>query len=172
MRVSGPIRAIGAASLAMIVLDACTAPRQTAGETSARVAAPEAVADSRARTPMAGTDDRDKAGGVTIATWQRPVPNPGVVGSAAALASGTLILRNNCLLLEWEGGRTILPVFPSDRIQWDAAALTLTHEGRRYRVGDPISIGGGGVRRDSPAVAAIAEIDARCGADSVWFVGG
>lgn len=166
---------IRATSVALMMLGGCAERQEGAA------AAAAAAAVRQGEIPEGGDEDGlsvaspavgEVADGVVIATWERAASASGVVGSALALAQGRLVLRDHCLLLTAPDGRTILPVFPSDRVRWDAPSRTLIHQGRNYRPGDQITIGGGGVRKDSPAMTRIAGLVDRCAPDMVFVVGG
>lgn len=58
---------------------------------------------------------------------------------------GTLTLENGCVYVVSPDGHRTLPVFPADRVGWDARTETLTYGGSDYAMGDEIAAGGGWV---------------------------
>lgn len=63
--------------------------------------------------------------------------------SMQALAHGVLVREDGCLYVG-SGPHRLLPVFPRGRVRWDGVVLTFN--GREYRLGDEIFLGGGFVR--------------------------
>ena len=57
-----------------------------------------------------------------------------------AAAEGTLELTDGCIMLSSDDAK-MLPVFPAEEIEWDGE--TLSYQGRNYRPGDRIEVGGG-----------------------------
>lgn len=58
-----------------------------------------------------------------------------------AALEGTLLADRGCLVVGREQGHRGLVVFRAEDINWDGD--TLTHEGRRYRLGDRVDLMGG-----------------------------
>ena len=73
----------------------------------------------------------------------------GTVGGAAARLEGILSLAGNCLVVTTASGSKAQPVFPAGRARWDSSARVLEYGGKTYRLGESITLGGGGV--GSPA---------------------
>ena len=74
---------------------------------------------------------------------------PGPVGGAAARFDGVLSRLGGCLIVTAPNGIRVQPVFPAGKARWDEAAGTLSYGGRQYRLGDTITLGGGGVASPS-----------------------
>lgn len=98
------------------------------------VVGPGPTASSEAMTPLA--------------SYRRGVPESGVATSATALLTGTLALRDGCLVIDVDGGPTVQPVFPAGDARWDEAARRLAFGGAGYGLGDAVAVGGGGVTSD------------------------
>lgn len=97
-------------------------------------------------------------------------PPDGPVGGAAARIDGVLLRVRGCLVVATDSGVRVQPVFPAGKAHWNAATGTLSFEGRQYRPGDRITLGGGGV--GSPAAygrEAGVEI-APCEVGDLWAV--
>jgi hypothetical protein len=66
--------------------------------------------------------------------------------SMAMLLEGTLEISNGCLVVRPdEVGDDVVVAFPRSLVEWDASTGVLTYGGMEYRIGDPVSMGGGGV---------------------------
>jgi hypothetical protein len=97
-------------------------------------------------------------------------PLDGPVGGAMARIDGVLSRVRGCLVVDYDGGVRLHPVFPADKAQWNPATGTLSFAGRLYRLGDRITLGGG--RVTSPSAyrrEAGAEI-APCEVSELWVV--
>jgi hypothetical protein len=89
-----------------------------------------------------------------------------------ALATGTLRITDECVVLEGAGGGIELLVWPVDRTSWDARARMITLrnlDGRTstFRDGDQVQLGGGGGVRATDWIAPPAP---SCPID-YWYVG-
>jgi hypothetical protein len=71
------------------------------------------------------------------------------VGGATAILDGVLSRVGNCLIVTAPNGTRVQPVFLAGTATWDAEAETLVYRGKNYRLGDRISLGGGGVAPSS-----------------------
>lgn len=67
-----------------------------------------------------------------------------IIGDAAAL-SGTLKLRDGCLVIASTTTYDTQPVFHYYSVQWNFDQKTLTYDGKMYALGDMIHLSGGGV---------------------------
>jgi hypothetical protein len=67
------------------------------------------------------------------------------VGGATAILNGVLSRVGNCLVVTAPNGIRVQPFFLAGTERWDAASETLVMRGKNYRLGDRISLGGGGV---------------------------
>jgi hypothetical protein len=81
-----------------------------------------------------------------IARWQGPdrgnatqPPSP----QLSAITRGKLAVVRNCLVILTGGAKPIVPIFPYGKGQWDSVSQTFRHDGKSYRLGDEISLGGG-----------------------------
>jgi len=97
-------------------------------------------------------------------------PPKGPVGGAAALINGVLLRVRGCLVVETGGGVRVQPVFPAGKAQWNAATGTLIFEGREYRPGDRITLGGGGVTSPSAYRREAGVEIAPCEVSRLWAV--
>lgn len=62
------------------------------------------------------------------------------------LLEGTLEIDNGCLVVRAdETGDEFVVAFPRSLVEWDASAGVLTYGGVEYRIGDHVTMGGGGV---------------------------
>ncbi|MFW2513226.1 hypothetical protein ACNI3K_05560 [Demequina sp. SO4-13] len=76
--------------------------------------------------------------GAPVATWEWNAE-----GADQALLEGELALEDGCVYVVSSDGLRTLPVFPVDRVGWDADAETLTYGGAEFEMGDAIAAGGG-----------------------------
>jgi hypothetical protein len=76
-------------------------------------------------------------------------PTDGAVGGAAARIDGVLSRVRGCLAVDSNGGHQLHPVFPAGKAQWNPGTGTLSFAGKLYRLGDRITLGGGGVASPS-----------------------
>lgn len=67
----------------------------------------------------------------------------GSSGGLASLVSGTLEVRQHCLVVITDSGTVAQPIFPSYNIVWNEANNILNHKGKQYKGGDHIELGGG-----------------------------
>jgi len=97
-------------------------------------------------------------------------PPDGPVGGAAARIDGVLARVRGCLVVDPDGGARLHPVFPAGKARWDPATGALSFAGRLYRLGDRITLGGGGVAsRSAYSREAGVEI-APCEVSDLWVV--
>lgn len=73
---------------------------------------------------------------------QRPKSGEAVGGYTAAL-SGTLRVKENCVVIILKNGSAVQPIFASYTVVWNDTTNTLIHNGKQYREGDDIYLGGG-----------------------------
>ncbi|MCJ7827309.1 MAG: hypothetical protein MUP36_03625 [Demequinaceae bacterium] len=70
--------------------------------------------------------------------------------SMAALLEGTLAIHSGCLVVvPDELGDAIIVAFPRSLVEWDASTGVLTYGGVEYRIGDHVSMGGGGLETNA-----------------------
>jgi hypothetical protein len=81
--------------------------------------------------------EKQRGGGqpVEVATYASGAP------AFMSLLRGVLVVHQGCLVVGDDQGRSVLVVFRAQDIDWDGEVLT--YEGRRYRLGDSIDLGGG-----------------------------
>jgi hypothetical protein len=121
----------------------------------------------RGATP---TPDRE-ATGIRLSYWGvGSAPPEGPIGGAAARMDGTLTRVGGCLVVESDGGVRLHPVFPAGTARWDPDAGTLGFEGRTYRPGDRITLGGGGVASPSAYGREAGVEIAPCEVGELWVV--
>ena len=83
-----------------------------------------------------------------VATFVRPKPKPNEIPTCMAAAlSGRLKVQGSCLVIA-NGNDYTQPIFEKSSINWDEASKTLTFEGKKYKEGDEIRVGGGGLPTD------------------------
>ena len=137
--------------LASLLLAALAGCQTGVGTRSPDVAADEPASVDAApdRIPSPGATPPDAIDSTEpLATYRRAEPDGGIRASATARLTGVLALRDDCLVLDVEGGPPVQPVFPADEVRWDAASRQLAYAGRSYRLGDEVTVGGGGVESD------------------------
>lgn len=106
-----------------------------------------------------------------IATYRVEPPRPGgVASSALARIDGTLAEKGGCLVIAGAGGAAVQPVFPEGKARWDAAAGSLVLGGRTYRLGSPITVGGGGVGDEAAFAAKAGVTIPPCAGASLFIV--
>lgn len=88
-----------------------------------------------------------------------------------ATMSGRLVTSGGCLAIAPGGGAPMVLVLPYGRGTWDAAAEVLTLDGKSYRRGDPIVVGGGSVPRDSDRLTSAPSMIPPCGGAMLFLVG-
>ena len=69
-----------------------------------------------------------------VATFVRPKPKPNEIPT--------------CMAAALSGNDYTQPIFEKSSINWDEASKTLTFEGKKYKEGDEIRVGGGGLPTD------------------------
>lgn len=83
-----------------------------------------------------------------VATFIRPKPKPNEIPTCMAAAlSGRLKVQGSCLVIA-NGNDYTQPIFEKSSINWDEASKTLTFQGKKYKEGDEIRVGGGGLPTD------------------------
>jgi hypothetical protein len=97
-------------------------------------------------------------------------PADGPVGGAAARIDGVLSRVGGCLVVDSDGGVRVHPVFPAGKARWNPATGTLSFEGREYRPGDRITLGGGGVASSSAYRREAGVEIAPCEISDLWVV--
>jgi hypothetical protein len=102
--------------------------------------------------------------GVGVTPSDEPVAGP------AARFDGILSRVGGCLVVESDGGVPLHPVFPAGKAQWDPDTGTLGFAGRLYRLGDRITIGGGGVTSPSTYRREAGVEIAPCEVSDLWVV--
>jgi hypothetical protein len=148
--------------IAMLV-SAC----QVGGPKAADPAAPAAGATRDAGTNMTA---RQSTGGPMIATYRPERPKGGIPASALALVEGRLAELDGCLVIAREGGVSVQPVFPDGSARWDEGARRLIFNGAAYRIGDKITVGGGGVGDEAKYSARPGVSIPQCRAGSLFIV--
>jgi hypothetical protein len=97
-------------------------------------------------------------------------PPDGPVAGAAARIDGVLSRVRGCLVVDPDGGARLHPVFPAGKARWDPATGTLSFAGRLYRLGDRITLGGGGVTSPSAYRREAGVEIAPCEVSDLWVV--
>lgn len=83
-----------------------------------------------------------------VATFIRPKPKPNEIPTCMAAAlSGRLKVHGSCLVIA-NGNDYTQPIFEKSSINWDESSKTLTFQGKKYKEGDEIRVGGGGLPTD------------------------
>lgn len=104
-----------------------------------------------------------------LSYWGIGVSRPaGAIGGAAARIDGVLSRLGSCLIVA-AGETRVHAVFPMTKARWDEGTGTLSFGGRNYRVGDRITLGGGGASpaiKDHPSDLDIAP----CEVSRLWIV--
>jgi hypothetical protein len=98
------------------------------------------------------------------------VPPDGPVAGAAARIDGVLSRVGGCLVVAIDGGTRLHPVFPAAKAQWNSATGTLSLAGAQYRLGDRITLGGGGVASPSAYRGEAGVEIAPCEVSDLWVV--
>jgi hypothetical protein len=120
----------------------------------------------QAATPERGPDTTE----IRLSFWGVGVaPSDGPVGGATARMDGVLSRVRGCLVVDSGGGVRLHPVFPAGAAQWNPSTGTLSFAGRLYRLGDRITLGGGGVTPSVFRREAGIEI-APCEVSDLWVV--
>lgn len=148
----------------IFLASACTKSEQRSAETSKAVnavtAAPSAFANAKPanttqplppdETVLSRATDASLPpaplayfdhGGVYIATYKYLETYRRLVALRGAWG-GPFVLANDCLLVEVAKGENILTIFGADQIGWNTQSTTLSINGKPYRVGDRIELGG------------------------------
>lgn len=106
-----------------------------------------------------------------LSLWGMGVPRQdGLVGGLAARLNGVLSQLGGCLVVTAGNGFRVQPVFPAGKAQWNQAAGTLTLSGKDYRLGDRITLGGGGVTSPSGYRREAGVEIAACEVSDLWAV--
>jgi len=108
---------------------------------------------------------------IRLSYWGVGMAPPGgpVVG-AAARTYGVLARVRGCLVVDPDGGARLHPVFPAGKARWNPDTGTLSFAGRLYRLGDRITLGGGGVASPSAYRREAGVEIAPCGVSDLWVV--
>ncbi|MGP5337934.1 hypothetical protein [Psychrobacter maritimus] len=109
-----------------------------------------------------------------IATWS---PNK-TDGRYMALVSGYLTVVNNCLALTRDSkelttkDNTYLLVLADDSFSWDVDKEILLFEGKPYKIGDELYLGGGAFTYPNANITDQVEVSwIECGLDKGWLGG-
>lgn len=94
------------------------------------------------------------------------------VGGAASAFDGTLSRLGGCLVVTSGNGTRVQPVFPAGKATWDTATETLAFGGKRYGLGDRITLGGGGVASSSAYAREVGVQIVDCEAGELFVVSG
>lgn len=109
--------------------------------------------------------------GIRLSYWGAGVPpRQGPTGGAAAVFRGVLSRAGGCLVVTAPNGIQVQPVFPAGKAIWDEAAHKLVFQGRSYRTGDRIELGGGEVSSPSAYARETGVELAPCAVGRVWSV--
>lgn len=94
-------------------------------------------------------DKKDRIASTSkLATYElEPLKAGEVRSSALALVSGKLLVKDSCLVIQTDG-KFLQPVFPFEKTIWDDEKGLLIFNGKQYREGDDINLGGGGVSNE------------------------
>ncbi|MEV0621909.1 hypothetical protein AB0I81_51920 [Nonomuraea sp. NPDC050404] len=109
---------------------------------------------------IACTTGGEPTAAAPFATYDRSRPGVG----DAALMTATLVMDRGCLYADGDGQRW-LPVFPAAATEWDAAARTLTVDGRTVALGRSTELGGGTARAEI-----ITSAPQGCDRSRIWLV--
>ena len=96
-----------------------------------------------------------------------PLPEGAVRGYMLAIAEGRLAIRDDCLVVETEGGGLLQPLMSTEDATWDDARQVLRFGARDYAIGDTIRMGGGGITRANLPARTAAAIPP-CGEAQLW----
>ncbi len=141
------------AATGLVILSLAIAACTTGGQTP--VEGPmESPVESSVESPV------ETSAAAPFAAYDRSEPGVG----DAALLTAILVLDRGCLYADSEGRRW-LPVFPAAGTEWDAAARTLTMDGRTAVLGQTVELGGGTARAD-----VITSAPEGCDRSRVWLV--
>jgi hypothetical protein len=132
-------RKLTLAALAFLA-QGCQQPEQGLGNIPQATATESQDAMPEAESPTTGT---------SLSFWGVGLPQGGPVGGAAARLDGVLSRLGGCLVVTASNGKRVQPVFPAGKAHWDESTATLSFGGRKYRAGDSITLGGGGVSSPS-----------------------
>ena len=109
-----------------------------------------------------------------IATWS---PNK-TDGRYMALVSGYLTVVNNCLALTRDSeelttkDNTYLLVLADDSFSWDVDKKILLFEGKPYKIGDELYLGGGAFTYPNANITDQVKVNwIECGLDKGWLGG-
>ena len=109
-----------------------------------------------------------------IATWSPTKYN----GRFTAMVSGYLTVVNNCLALTRDSkelttkDNTYLLVLADTSFSWDADKEILLFEGKPYKIGDELYLGGGAFTYPNPNIADQVKVSwIECGLDKGWLGG-
>ena len=97
-------------------------------------------------------------------------PRQGAAGGAAARLSGVLSRVDGCLVVTAPNGIRVQPVFPAGKAVWDEASGALIFQGKTYRPGDRIDLGGGGITSPSAYARQPGVEIAPCPESNLWAV--
>lgn len=103
---------------------------------------------------------------IVVATRKAPRGN---AASPSGLVSGTLLVRNDCLVLVGPTGVTTLPIFREGSAEFDFPSGTLSYSGRIHRLGERTTLPGGHLPKGSPALSAHRAVIERCATDDVFM---
>lgn len=79
-----------------------------------------------------------------IAFFEAHKPKSGEsVGGYTATLSGTLRVKENCVVIVLENGSAVQPIFASYTVVWNNTKNILIYNSEQYRDGDYIRLGGG-----------------------------
>jgi hypothetical protein len=137
---------------------------------------PEAEPRNSSSPPLeqgqAATPERDReTTEIRLSYWGVGMaPSDGPVGGAAARVDGVLSRVRGCLVIDVDGGLRLHPVFPAGKARWNPATGTLSFAGRLYRLGDRITVGGGGVALPSTYRREAGVEIAPCEVTDLWVV--
>jgi hypothetical protein len=90
-----------------------------------------------------------------------------------AMGGGVLAISNNCLVFTSGAGAgpIVLPIFPSQDIQWYSRPQTPVYRGKSYRIGDKIDVGGGSILMENVRPR-LDEVLKQCKPDGIFLVAG
>lgn len=109
-----------------------------------------------------------------IATWSPTKYH----GRFTAMVSGYLTVVNNCLALTRDSkelttkDNTYLLVLADGSFSWDVDKETLLFEGKPYKIGDELYLGGGALTYPNPNITDQVKVSwVECGLDKGWLGG-
>lgn len=99
-----------------------------------------------------------------VATYRQQGP------SMLARLTATVLDSNGCVLLEHDGSR-VVPVFPEGSVVLDQKTRSFRYQGRTYRPGDQITVGGGAAPTSGPPPVGLALNECGGNSEGIFLIG-